>query len=127
MHDDNGNIYFQKEYQGYGDFAGKDFFALLAEMNVNLIPIAIEKRKEDVRSNLLAGKISEEDAKKVMLYLETLNTKITGDSEIDRNHGIYLYYSKTIGGIKFPNLTRNKTWQWRNSRPASCPNQGFSD
>jgi hypothetical protein len=33
MHDDKGNIWEEKEYDGYGVFGGKDFYVLLAEMN----------------------------------------------------------------------------------------------
>ena len=33
MHDNKGNIWEEKEYEGYGVFGGKDFFQLLAEMN----------------------------------------------------------------------------------------------
>ena len=33
MHDNKGNIWEEKEYEGYGIFGGKDFFQLVAEMN----------------------------------------------------------------------------------------------
>jgi hypothetical protein len=33
MHDNNGNVWEEKTYKGYGVFGGKDFFQLLAEMN----------------------------------------------------------------------------------------------
>lgn len=33
MHDDKGNKWEESEYDGYGDFGGKDFYELLAEMN----------------------------------------------------------------------------------------------
>lgn len=31
--DNKGNRYFESEYQGYGEFGGKDIFELIAEMN----------------------------------------------------------------------------------------------
>lgn len=33
MHDNNGNTWEEKDYEGYGIFGGKDFYQLLAEMN----------------------------------------------------------------------------------------------
>jgi len=33
MTDNKGNRWTEKQYQGYGEFGGKDFFELLAEMN----------------------------------------------------------------------------------------------
>ena len=33
MYDDKGNSWFEEEYEGYGEFEGKDFYELLAEMN----------------------------------------------------------------------------------------------
>ncbi len=33
MHDDEGNVWKEDSYEGYGEFGGKDYFELLAEMN----------------------------------------------------------------------------------------------
>ena len=33
MHDNDGNIWTESEYDGYGVFGGKDYYELLAEMN----------------------------------------------------------------------------------------------
>jgi len=33
MHDDKGNIWREDNYEGYGEFGGKDFYELLAQMN----------------------------------------------------------------------------------------------
>lgn len=33
MHDNKGNVWEEKNYEGYGVFGGKDFYELLAEMN----------------------------------------------------------------------------------------------
>ena len=35
MLDDKGNAWEEKEYEGYGEFGGKDFFSLVAEMNTD--------------------------------------------------------------------------------------------
>jgi len=33
MHDDKGNQWIETRYEGYGEFGGKDFYTLMAEMN----------------------------------------------------------------------------------------------
>ncbi len=33
MHDNKGNVWEERSYEGYGEFGGKDFYSLLAEMN----------------------------------------------------------------------------------------------
>ncbi len=33
MHDNKGNVWEESGYDGYGNFGGKDFFQLVAEMN----------------------------------------------------------------------------------------------
>ena len=33
MHDDKGNRWREDEYEGYGEFGGKDYYELLSEMN----------------------------------------------------------------------------------------------
>jgi hypothetical protein len=33
MHDNKGNVWTEKDYEGYGVFGGKDYYQLLAEMN----------------------------------------------------------------------------------------------
>ena len=33
MHDNKGNVWKETEYEGYGEFGGKDYYQLLAEMN----------------------------------------------------------------------------------------------
>lgn len=33
MYDNKGNVWKEKDYEGYGEFGGKDFYELVAEMN----------------------------------------------------------------------------------------------
>ena len=33
MHDDKGNVWKEDNYEGYGEFGGKDYYELVAEMN----------------------------------------------------------------------------------------------
>ena len=50
---------------------------------------------------------------------------LTGNVDTDRGIGIDLAFGKNA--IIYPNLTRNKEWEWINSEPPNCPNQGWSD
>ena len=54
MRDDKGNIWEENNYEGYGDFGGKDFYELLAEMNglsnrETGIDLAFDKERKDVK------------------------------------------------------------------------------
>ena len=42
MHDHLGNVWQEDKYEGYGDFGGKDYYELLAEMN------GLEGREEGI-------------------------------------------------------------------------------
>lgn len=33
LHDNKGNTWHEKDYEGYGEFGGKDFYELVSEMN----------------------------------------------------------------------------------------------
>lgn len=35
--DNKGNVWEEKNYEGYGEFGGKDFYQLLAEMNEEVV------------------------------------------------------------------------------------------
>jgi hypothetical protein len=50
MIDDKGNAYYEPDYNGYGDFGGKDYYVLLAEMNGLTSNEEGEKRIFDMRS-----------------------------------------------------------------------------
>lgn len=87
MHDNKQNVWFEKNYDGYGEFDGKDYYQLLAEMN----------------------------------NIEGL----TGDVDKDRVLGIDLAYSDKP--YISPNLTRHADWEWIETRPEDCPNQGWAE
>lgn len=54
MLDDKGNSWVEDNYEGYGEFGGKDFYELLAEMN----GVEIEKDIENYHDKLRAAGIS---------------------------------------------------------------------
>lgn len=77
MYDNKGNRWEEQEYEGYGEFGGKDFYELLAEMN----------------------------------------GKTTRDEGIDIAFGKEPYLS--------PNLVESPDWEWNESIPEGCPEQGY--
>lgn len=99
MHDNKGNVWEEKSYEGYGVFGGKDFYELLAEMN--------------------GVKISKEDIDK-HTYGDNEKAKYTA---IIRGKGIDLAFGKEP--FISPNLTRNREWEWKNRSPKEDPNQGW--
>ncbi len=62
MHDNKGNVWEEKDYEGYGEFGGKDFYVLLAEMNglesdrEKGIDLAFDKTKPCLFPNLTQNK-----------------------------------------------------------------------
>ena len=98
LHDNNGNVWKEKEYEGYGVFGGKDFYVLLAEMNAGLLKKHGHKLTGDSDSDRSLG--------------------------IDLFFGMK---GVRYEDITFPNLTRHKEWKWRNEAPKDDPNQGWGE
>lgn len=48
----------------------------------------------------------------------------TGNPEDLRHIGINISYNDWLD-YKYPNLTRNKEWEWTNEQPENDPNQGW--
>lgn len=97
--DDKGNKWFEKAYEGYGEFGGKDIHVLFAEMN-NLVAVR---------------EVSWDDE----MYHETLRCagieawcKCENDKAMEAT-------------MKFPNLVYDSTRKWVNERPRTCPCQGY--
>jgi hypothetical protein len=104
MHDNNGNVWEENDYEGYGVFGGKDFYILLAEMN------GLEVTKDEVEERFAKG---------------FDDTKEESEQDLLRSKAIDLYYSDKP--FISPNLTRNERWSWVNRAPQDCPNQGWED
>ena len=106
MHDNKGNVWEEKSYEGYGVFGGKDFYELLAEMN----GVTISQEKIDKE------------------FAKGFNeTKEETRTDLIRIKGIRLAFDESKDEVIQPNLTRRKTWQWINESPENDPNQGWGD
>ena len=92
MIDDQENQWQEDNYDGYGEFGGKDYYELVAEMN--MVDPAYHTRD-------------------IGISLEFQPDEVAGE----RKHK----------GVIFPTLVERvyPGTNWRNAKPASCPDQGF--
>jgi hypothetical protein len=96
MLDDKGNKWFEQAYDGYGVFAGKDYYELLAEMNGLTSELTGEEYTDDMRM------------KGIDLAFK------------DNPSG------EGTDGVKFPNLVEMaEGWQYDPIGPESCDYQGY--
>lgn len=126
MHDNKGNQWIEENYQGYGEFGGKDFYELLAEMNGK------ETRDDGIRlffgvsgiMNELTGEVYLASGLDFFNWQEDLlpNGKSANQLlELKHWKNIKQYESD----VQYPNLTETTDWEWRNEKPKDCPYQGF--
>lgn len=117
MKDDKGNIWTEKNYDGYGMFGGKDFYELLDEMNggngdrQNGIYLYFGRRKynDDGMINVL-----QPDGQ----YKEITTAEY--NAEVD-------HWNENIRPkvVKYPSLTQDPSVEWSNIRPEDCFYQGY--
>lgn len=96
MMDDKGNIWKESDYEGYGEFGGKDYYELLAEMNGVVKDKALSDYTELMRS-------------------EGINLAFKDESS-----------GENAEGIKYPNLVQfPKSWEYEETSPETCEFQGY--
>jgi hypothetical protein len=96
MVDDKGNIWKERNYEGYGEFGGKDYYELLAEMN----GVTMDKSLKN--------------------YTELMRSKGINMAFKDNSSGEY------AKDIKYPNLVENpQNWEYEESSPKICECQGY--
>jgi hypothetical protein len=95
MHDDKGNKWREDSYEGYGEFGGKDYYELLAEMN-----------------GVTCDYVGEE-------YTDYMRDKGIDIAFDDNPSG---YYKE---GVRYPNLVERLDWQYINKCNESCEAQGY--
>lgn len=109
MKDNDGNVWTEGAYEGYGKFGGKDFYELVAEMN------GLKTRDEGVllssitTPECLVHKITDSQ-------WDTMSDNIT----VDR---ITLLQKRVVA--IFPNLVEDINTEWKNEEPENCEFQGF--
>lgn len=99
MKDDKGHVWVEKDYEGYGVFGSKDYYALVAEMNGK--GTGNEDTDRDIGINLIAD--------------------VTG------NGGVCSIVASKHG-IKSPTLSFDPDHVWDSTAAsATDPNQGWGD
>jgi hypothetical protein len=102
MMDDKGNVWTENDYDGYGEFGGKDYYELLAEMNGAYVD-------KEFRDTMTDGQYTN------MMRMEGINMAFNGN---------------TMGvgteGVKYPNLVEMADgWRYDPIGPENCEYQGF--
>ena len=124
MLDDKGNKWAEDDYEGYGEFGGKDYFALAAEMNGHAAPRRSDSK--DIRRNrsskdpFIPATNDELDAR---------GTPDRAGDETLRGIGIDIFHSKereTNPDIKVPRFTTDPNAKYDSlPDPEDDPNQGW--
>ena len=69
MYDNQGNWWYEKGYEGYGEFGGMDYYELLAKMNgYSEEDLKKSQKMRDIGIDLAFGKIKTKDKKKKTLF-----------------------------------------------------------
>jgi len=105
MVDDKGNVYLEDEYEGYGVFGGKDYYHLVAEMNVP------EKCKGDVDHDRILG------------IDIVFKDNPSGDVSMENKFNIKV---PILVSATLVNYTRDYKKLWEITRPpVTCEYQGY--
>tara|TARA_B100001778_G_C18251540_1_gene478036 strand:- start:47 stop:511 length:465 start_codon:yes stop_codon:yes gene_type:complete len=133
MTDNKGNKWTESAYDGYGEFDGKDFYQLVAEMS------RPDKCNGDVEHDRLIG---------IGLFFGTggIRSVKDGTQYLASNVDFWNWGEPLVNGkspndlldneewehitvfednVLFPNLTENPDHKWVNEKPDDCENQGF--
>jgi len=133
MHDNRGNKWVEPKYKGYGVFAGKDFYELLAEMNIpNIKGSTDERRSIGIRfsfgttaiKNKKTGEILKANGINFSSWMQKLLHGMSANDSVKSGEWERISIKEPYNS---PNLTRNPDWEWRNEEPKDDPNQGWGE
>ena len=100
MHDNKGNKWLEKNYEGYGVFGGKDYYELLAEMNG-----VVERDKVELQGEAYTD------------YMRSKGIEIAFNGNGSGDH---------TDNVLYPNLVEMADgWRYDPMGPESCESQGF--
>lgn len=112
MIDNKGNTWTETDYDGYGNFGGKGFYELLAEMN--------GYTEADGDLHQIGVSVAHYDAEAEARY-----DKMEAEGKIAYREPAYRT-RQPDGVVLWPNLvSRADKWIWRNEAPARCRAQGY--
>ena len=124
MMDDKGNSWREDNYEGYGEFDGKDYYELLDEMNGGS-----GERDRGIELDLGLPTIRNVHTGEVLDKTwgnwadEIIRDNMSANELMDT--GDWEHYDVKPPEVRYPNLVENPDWTWRNDQPENCEFQGF--
>ena len=109
MKDDKGNTWIENDYEGYGEFGGKDFYELVAEMN------GLKTRDEGI----LLSRITTPES-----LIHRITDSQWGIMSDNITVDAVTLLQKRVAAI-YPNLVEDINTEWKNEEPETCQYQGF--
>lgn len=125
MTDNKGNRWHENNYEGYGEFGGKDYYELLAEMNgyesdrnkgIQLWYGQSGIQNKETNEIILGDNIT------FLMWNEPVRDGKTPNELLES--GDWISVTVFESGVKFPNLTENPNRKWQSTRPKECKRQG---
>jgi len=143
MATEDGQIFEETEYDGYGVFGGKDIYILIAELN-NIVPNGTEEDKRMSGISLvycteitnLSGTKSYKKGKDFVRWTDIIQSEGCSPNDLILNKNWKTIYPNGNGdlntlvekGYKAPKLFEDKSsvnsWE-QHEYPKNCPDQGF--
>jgi len=132
MQDDKGNKWTEKDYEGYGKFAGKDYHELLAEMNRPELCTGENDRSIGIRLEFgVSGIKNKKTGKTYMAHdIDFFNWQddilphgLSANKSLETDDWEHTHIKEK--GIKYPSLTENPDHKWNGKQPLNCEAQGF--
>ena len=123
MLDDKGNKYLETQYEGYGEFGGKDYYELLDEMNggdgdrdkglLLAHPPRLIKANEYPKGHKIG--MLQEDGERIWYLIADYNKSVRKKRKTLRNMV-----------VKFPILVEDDSVKWDSKlAPKNCKYQGY--
>jgi len=135
MTDNKGNVWNEPNYEGYGEFGGKDYYQLVAEMSRPKECTGVVDDDRLIGINLCHGTGAIKNKITGKVYRSSGHDFFNWETEI-LPHGLSANASLKLTGnwerfevvetnLFYPNLTEDKNHTWSNEEPENCEYQGY--
>jgi len=134
MQDDKGNKWIEPEYDGYGNFGGKDYYQLLAEMNRPKLCTGDREHDRSIGIRLECGVNGIKNKKTGTTYMgqdidffnwqdDILPHGLSANKSLETDDWESIHIKEE--DIKFPSLSENTDHKWDGEQTLRCEAQGF--
>lgn len=132
MTDNKGNKWHEKNYDGYGEFGGKDYYELIAEMNGKATGDLEADRLAGIRLELGVNAIQHKITKRIYKSggldffnwaTEILPHGLSANASVDT--GEWDSINIVEENVLLPNLTEDENHVWIQEAAEHCSEQGF--